>query len=473
MTWFGPLLFANAALALDTAGLEEDLERSLRDSSIAGAEVGAVVHRLSNGETLFSHNADLPINPASCQKAITTLVVLDNLGPAYTLSTRIEAEGDVEEGVLDGDLYIIGRGDPEMVIERWWKLATDLKAAGIERVTGDLVLDASFFGEPGPIPGWPGGDDGYLAPSYEAPVSALSVNYNSVAVKVGPGETVGSPLRVVLEIPTEHVSLDNKAKTRGGGGQRVVVKRLDGADGPVVEVTGWMGAGAGDRTYYRNIADPLAYAGATFADFYRMWGGEIEGDVRAGEAPARARLIVSTESRPMWTLLGDMNKYSSNHIAEHLLRASAGVTLGDGSPEGGVRIAEQTLERHGVDLEGAFILNGSGLTREGRVTSDQLSGVFQALYAHPEWGDEAMTSMAVYGRDGTVRRRLRNTPAQDRVRVKTGSVAGVLTLAGVVDCDGTENDMSFALMFQGLANAWRPTRVWDQFVAGMVEACED
>jgi D-alanyl-D-alanine carboxypeptidase/D-alanyl-D-alanine-endopeptidase (penicillin-binding protein 4) len=463
-------LLTPGAAALDLKDLEKDLDQAMQDSSIAGADVGAVVWNLQDGAEIWSYNPDNPINPASCQKAITTLVALDTLGPAHSRTTEIRYTGELKGGVLEGDVYIVGDGDPQMVIERWWKLATDLKASGVDVVKGDLVLDASIFGEPETIPGWPGGDDGFMGPAYEAPISGLMVNYNSVAVEVGPGDAPGAPARVSLEVPTGWFHIDNQAITTTYGGQQLGVKRIEGPEGPTLLVTGQVAMSASPRTFYRNVADPLGYAGTVFAEIYTRWGGVLEGQVRAGVTPDGAELLTEMSSRPLWQLIGDMNKYSSNQIAETLLRVSAAETLGDGSAEGAVELTRQTLDKYGIDATGAVLFNGSGLTREGRVTPRQLAGVFQALYTNPEWRYEAMTSMAVYGRDGTVSRRLRGTPVADQARVKTGSVAGVLTLSGVVECKSGEA-LAFALMFQDLANAWRPTRVWDKFVASLYDTC--
>ncbi len=465
-------LLSPAALALNLEDLGEDLDTIMADSSIRGADVGAVVWDLSSGEELWSQNPDNPINPASCQKSVTTLVALDVLGPAHSRTTEVRYTGTLEGGVLDGDLYIVGDGDPQLVIERWWKLATDLKSAGVDVVKGDLIIDDTLFGPSSSIPGWPGGDDGYIGPAYEAPVSALMVNYNSVAVRVGPGEAPGEPARVSLELPTDYFHIDNRALTTSGGGRGLVVRRVEGEQGPTIEVTGRVSIRSEPRTYYRNVADPVGYAGTTFAEMFERWGGVIEGEVRAGVLPPDSTRIVYQSSRPVWQLIGDMNKYSSNQIAESLLRVSAAEATGDGSPESATALVQRTLEKYGIDTAGAVFLNGSGLTRDGRITPRQLAGVFQALYSEPEWKYEAMTSMAVYGRDGTVGRRLRGTPVADQVRVKTGSVAGVLTLAGVVDCPESDEAVAFALMFQDLANAWRPTRVWDKFVGRLYEACE-
>jgi len=218
-------------------------------------------------------------------------------------------------------------------------------------------------------------------------------------------------------------------------------------------------------------ACPKDVAGLTFVEIFERWGGTVEGEIRTGTAPADTERIAYASSRPLWQLIGDMNKYSSNQIAESLVRVSAAQALGDGSPEGAQELTRQTLEKYGIDTTGAIFYNGSGLTRAGRITPRQLAGVFQALYTHPEWKYEAMTSMAVYGRDGTVGRRMQNTPLESQVRVKTGSVAGVLTLSGIVECAESDQAMAFALMFQDLGNVWRPTKVWDKFLSSAYDAC--
>ena len=139
--------------------LRSQLNQLVDEPSLEGSKISGLVTHAESGEILWAREPDLPLNPASTQKLLTMLAVLDAVGPSLKLRTSVEAHGELEEGVLEGDLYIRGGGDPALEFPRWWKLIQDTYVGGVHRVSGDLVIDNSLL-EPTAIPGWPGGDAG-------------------------------------------------------------------------------------------------------------------------------------------------------------------------------------------------------------------------------------------------------------------------------------------------------------------------
>jgi D-alanyl-D-alanine carboxypeptidase/D-alanyl-D-alanine-endopeptidase (penicillin-binding protein 4) len=451
--------------------LLEEMERILEEPYMEGAEVGGLIWNLETGEKLWAHQADLPINPASVQKVITTLTVLEHLGPKTILKTQVRHDGTFEDGVIDGNLYLVGAGDPSMVIERLWKLAVEVRAAGVEQITGDLVVDASILGDGHTIPGWPGGTDSGRSPTYEAPISGFPLNYNSVAIVVRPGDEIGSPATASAEVPSSYFVFENTASTgKPGSKKNLVVHR---SDSQTITVKGSLAADADSQYYYLNVDRPTAYVANTFADLFQSLGGHILGSSRPGKLSIESTLLLSQSSDPVGVQLGRMNAYSNNQIAEHLLRLAAIQTLGDASPEGGVRLVQQTFKSHGISLDGAVFYNGSGLTRQGRLTAQQVADVYTTLFHHPSWQWEGMASLSIYGLPGGIRVRNPELEFLGQVRLKPGTIQGVLTLSGLLRCNDEQTTLGFVLLIQNLTQAWAARDSWEDTMQAAWNQCPE
>jgi D-alanyl-D-alanine carboxypeptidase/D-alanyl-D-alanine-endopeptidase (penicillin-binding protein 4) len=172
------------------------------DKVFRAAKLGAEVVDVETGARVFGHAADVPMVPASTMKVLTAAVALRTLGPAYRYPTAVYADAPFDQaGVLQGNLYVQGHGDPTMVVERLWKLILDLKLQGLQQVKGDVIFDDSYFDREPTMPGWTKEADIKAGTSYFATSSALSLNHNTVTFVIAPGHEVGSPARIVLETP--------------------------------------------------------------------------------------------------------------------------------------------------------------------------------------------------------------------------------------------------------------------------------
>lgn len=453
------------ALPAPSASIAAALDEVAKSWLFRKADVGLHVVDLSTGEEVFAKGADAPLVPASTMKVVTAAAALHHLGPAWRFTTEVYHDGEIDgAGVLRGNLYVKGHGDPTFVIEKLWKLVWDLELAGIERIEGNVVFDESYHGGGYALPGWNKREDVERGTPYFATLSALSINANTVNLVVGPGAEVGAAARVVLETPTVgYVEIDNQVKTGAPGSRRWVdVTRTATADATRFELTGSVPAGDPERTRIRRtVADPTAHFIAAFRAQMEAQGVAVTGKYRRGELPATAELLMSVESPPLASVLADMNKYSLNFVAEQVLRSLGAEVGGEGTTEGGLRVVSAYLEGLGVPASDFRLVNGSGLSREMRMKASVLTAVLFDMARDPQVGAEFDASLAIGGTDGTLWSRLRDEPG--RLRGKTGTLDEVHCLAGYLDSDGGRR-YAFAFLVNNHGGRTQAVRdVHDQF----------
>lgn len=453
--------------------LEDVLGPVAADRLFRDAQVAVQVVDVRTGEEVWSRNPDLALNPASTTKVLTAATALRTLGPAYTYRTVVYgAERPDADGTVDGALYVEGHGDPTLVVEKLWKIARDLELSGIRKIDGDLVLDESFFGADHELPGWGKERDIQRGPSYFPALSALSLNFNTIALTVRPGPP-GKPAVVAPETDAaDYITVENKVTTGAAGSRRrISIERTVESDGTMLfEVTGSVPANAQVRRYYRTVDNPTTYFGYAFRALLEAQGIEITGDLVLGEVPESAEYLTELRSPPLTSILMDMNKFSSNFMAEQVLRTVGAEQRGEGTTAAGLAEVHAYLESVGVD-EGYTLFNGSGLAREGALSPSALSSVLLDMVHDPRVGAEFRTSLAIAGVDGTLRRRLKDEPS--RLRGKTGTLDGVHGLAGYVEAeDGSL--YAFAFLANGFrGGSARVKRVHDDFARRMFDVSSD
>ncbi len=437
------LCAAPAGAGADAAALDQAVQ-------VEGATAGVYVVDTGSGEVVFSRG-DQPMIPASTAKLLTAAAALRALGPDWRFTTSLETDGALGgDGTLDGDLYVVGGGDPTLVIEKLWKLVYDLKLRGLTRVAGDVIFDDSYMDDEHSIRGWH--RDGARGPSYFAPVGALSLNFNTAAVVVGPGPAAGEPARVSLETPAmEVVTLSGEATTsRRGSRPSLRLSREVAGDRVHFTVTGSVPEGAASETYYRAVADPSAYFTAAFAELMERHGIQVDGRYLRGEAPGDAISLIDLKSPPLATILLEMNKSSSNFYAEQVFKALGAERFGaPGSADKGAAAVGEYLDGLGIPAGDYRVVNGSGLSADWQVRPSQLVAVLVDMAGDPKVGAEFAGSLAIGGRDGTLRRRFTEEAYDLRVRGKTGSLSGVSCLAGYAD-GGDGRRYAFAVMINDI-----------------------
>ncbi len=430
-----PLAFATP----DGGPLAPALADVLSDRALRGVDVGVVVTRLPDGEVAFAQGADLPLNGASTMKIVTAAAALRTLGPAWRFATVVSSSAPPDaDGVLHGDLYIVVSGDPTLVVEDLYRLARDLKLAGVSKVDGHLIFDSRAFAPGRDLVGWDKPADVENGPAYFPTLGALALNYNTVGIALAPGPAVGSPARVAVDTPVgDLVEIANEMTTGTAGSDRSLRIQREVLDGGRMKFTvrGSVPADAPLDREYRAVADPDTHFMAAFREMLREVDITVSGRAKLGPVDPDARTLARHTSSPLGVILADMNKHSNNFIAEQTLRAVGGAfARAPGSNENGVEAVRAYLEGLGVDPSGDVIVNGSGLAVRAGLRPSTLVAVLRDMDQDPMYGDEFRASLSIAGVDGTLARR--STADPGRFRGKTGSLDGVHCLVGIVRSDG-------------------------------------
>lgn len=436
---------SGSSAELQIEGLLRDI---LSSPELEEASVGVHIRDVSTGKTLFQRNGTKLLNPASNVKLVTTAAALAKLGPSYRFSTIAYRDPELRGGVLHGNLYVKGRGDPTLTNEKLFGLVNEIALKGIDRVQGDLIIDDSFFDNVYEGPGW---EQERSDQSYAAPMSALSVNFGTFSVRVVPADQAYGTAKVLVwpDIPMFEVT--SQVQTRGPGTpRRIFVGTSREGDKVKVTVRGFIASddhlGA---TVYKRVYEPTLYAGQVVQRFLELRGVTLKGKVRVGRVGKGAVPIAYLASEPLAEITSTLNKYSNNFIAEQILK-TLGAELGDGpgSWASGCRVIGSFLEEVGIP-RGSYVLgNGSGLNDINRFTPEQLTLILEAMHKRFEVRSEFEASLAVAGKSGTINSRFANTPAESRLRAKTGTLTGVSALSGFVVT--RENRLlAFSVMMNG------------------------
>ncbi|HEV2644198.1 MAG TPA: D-alanyl-D-alanine carboxypeptidase/D-alanyl-D-alanine-endopeptidase, partial [Candidatus Elarobacter sp.] len=291
-----------------------------------GGSWGVMVTSVSRGDTLFARNPGEGMRPASTMKLFTSALAFDRFGPDYQFSTDVLRDGTVSaDGTLQGNLVLRGDGDPALSGRfvdggpnaPMQALAQRVAQAGIKRVTGDIIGDATGFDGAAIPDGW---QTRYLGAAYAARVSALSLDENVVWVAASPGPSVGSKAMVALEPATTALSVVNNARTAGGSGASLRMQKR--SDGTIV-VTGAIGRSSGTRRYSYVVDDPAMFATGAFRAALQAAGIQVGGTARLAATPASAVKVASLPSPPLARMVSAMNRESINHYAELLFRNAA------------------------------------------------------------------------------------------------------------------------------------------------------
>lgn len=413
---------------------------AMQAEQLDGVDVGFIAMDLVTGKVLAESGADLLINPASNAKMITSATALATLKPEYRFKTEYAVNGQLKDGVLTGNLVVKGYGDPTVVNERLMKVANELYLFGVEKITGAVIVDDTWFDGNEEARGWELED----APdrAYAAPVSATSVNYNAVAVYIRPASTAGQPAIVVVDPPTERVVLEGTVMTEAvGSGVRLVSQKNDEAtgknpihDGTLLTIEGSVGLRDSPARIYRRVYDPARHFGSVLTAYLQQRGVKMRHNVVKAPMPAGSRLILVDKSPALKEVVDDLNHYSNNIIAETLIKQmGAEVSGAPGTFDNGLAVARDWLEQRVGLAPGSYIFgNGSGLNDVNRFSARQLAQLVRAVSTDYEIATEWFTSLAVAGTQGTIGYRMKDTPAKRRLRAKTGTLRGVSALSGTV-----------------------------------------
>lgn len=408
----------------------------------------------------LSHRPNALTHPASVMKLFTTYAGLSLLGPDHVWRNRIETDGPVRDGVLHGNLIVRGSGDPKLVVERLQDLLSQVMAAGVREVRGDIVLDRSVFELSERSEAF---DDEPLRP-YNVGPDGLLLNFKAVIYKFSPDAANGL-VQVRFEPPLTGLTAPTQLPLTDAPCQdwRSQLK-ADFSQPLQVRFNGSYPVRCGEREWPMAYPEPEQYAPRVMQALWLAAGGRLNGQVRYGLRPANARLLLEAPSLPLTDIINDINKFSNNVMAQQLFLTLSS-TLGAPGRLEASRLRMSQWWRHAFAGEDEPLLdNGSGLSRTERSTARALTALLQAAHAGPH-AQAFVHSLSLAGVDGTTARlkdRLPQSPVIGQAWLKTGSLRDVASVAGYVQGQSGQRYTVVAIVHHPNASQARP--VLDQLL---------
>jgi D-alanyl-D-alanine carboxypeptidase/D-alanyl-D-alanine-endopeptidase (penicillin-binding protein 4) len=430
--------------ATDTVRLPPPVQQALKNAGIPSQAVAVVTQPLGKGSAGLRHQADVPMNPASLMKLLTTLAALETLGPAHVWRTEVLATTTPENEVLAGDLYLRGSGDPKLTYDRLWLLLRELRGRGLREIRGDLVLDRTAFA---PTEHDPAAFDGKPLRPYNVGADALLFNFATLHLTLWPNSNgsngvrvLGEPLPAGFEIVNRLQLTDNPQC--GEWRERLEAKLVPGQ----LTLSGGYPRVCGEKRWHLAGVPNASLLHGVFTRLWRELGGQFAGQVRFGTAPPTAMVLAASESPTLGEIVRDINKYSNNVMAQQLF-----LTLGGKVGAGGTALTPATAETavrnwlttRAMEFPELIIDNGAGLSRRSRISADSLARLLAAGWASPAM-PEYLASLPIAAIDGTLKKKLNGNSVAGQAHLKTGSLEGVRGIAGyLLDRNGQRHLVVF------------------------------
>lgn len=420
------LLCSMPLLAED--GLPQNINDVLQHRNLPADSLSVYVENLDTGEPILAWNETEPRNPASVMKMLTTLVALDVLGPAYHWDTNIYVLGDVNEGVLNGDVLIQGKGDPFLVTDRFWKMLRNLRQSGVENINGDLLLDDSYFS----VPAYDAAEfDREPLRAYNVGPNALLSNLKVIHYVFQPASD-GSAVNILMDPNLQALEVQNRLKIRPGscrGYQRGIAISMNDELNKVI-FSGDFPSGCEIYSMDRTALSHNEYTYSLFKSLWTESGGELTGDWRNVTTPEELEPDLVFRSMPLSDIIRKINKHSNNVMARQLLLTlGAEINGAPGTSESGRNVVIDWLSQRGLCTTTMTLENGAGLSRDVRMTSKMLVDLLRFGFESP-YMPEYVSSLSLSGMDGTLSRRFRNGSLTGKAHMKTGSLDHVSAIAG-------------------------------------------
>jgi len=408
--------------------LPEGVRSILQIRQVPDDSLSVYVQDLDSGEVVLSWNEEVARNPGSAIKLVTTMAALDLLGPSYTWYTDVYVLGDVERGRLDGDVLLKGYGDPFLVTERVWQMLRQLRQLGINEIAGDLHIDDSYFFVDDHDPA---AFDGQPLRAYNVAPNALLMNFKVVRYWFEPEQDTRD-VRVWLDPPMENLTVDNRLSVKPGacrGYQRGISMSANEALNRMT-LSGQFPGGCKLYAMDRTVLSHNEFVYGLFLSLWRESGGEFLGGWQNVKAPDDLDPTFSFASLPLSDVITRINKHSNNVMARQLLYTLSANVLGEpGTEAGGREVISNWIEEIGLDINELKLENGSGLSREARITAAEMGALLEYAWRQP-YMPEFVSSLSLAGRDGTLRRRFDDAKLHGTAHLKTGSLDDVVAIAG-------------------------------------------
>ncbi|MCY0387510.1 D-alanyl-D-alanine carboxypeptidase/D-alanyl-D-alanine-endopeptidase [Robbsia sp. Bb-Pol-6] len=403
---------------------------ALARANIPRASVSALVMRLDDDQQILAVNARRPMTPASTMKVVTTYAGLSMLGADFRWQTSAFADGTLANGVLHGNLYIEGTGDPFLVPEQLSDLVAQIRRAGITQIAGDLVLDKGYFDlstrDAPPL------DDAASAP-YNVGPDPLLYAFKALTIDVSPG--ADGAAQIDIQPPLAQLRIVNDIHMTGGACRAGEANPAlsNGADGTLnLRFSGNLSTRCGTQQTNIAVLDHTRFFSGGFLALWQQAGGTFTGTVREAPVPVAAQRIAVHMSPPLSEVIRNMNKFSNNAMARNLYLTIGAVTFKPPATlDGTERMMNRWFKRNHIDAQGLVVDNGSGLARDAAISAETMGELLNSAYRSPV-AQPLMDSLPTVGVDGTMRRRLTNSGITGHAQIKTGTLGNVRAIAGYV-----------------------------------------
>ncbi len=437
-------------------GLPKSVSKLLKKHKIPANNISVYIRDLNSKTALIEHNADKLRTPASTMKLLTTYAGLKKLGPNFSWKTEVWLRGELEEGVLKGDLIIKGFGDPFLVVENFWKLLKTLRDKGLKDIQGDIIIDNSYFQQ---TVHNPSAFDGKPYRAYNAPSSAVMFNFQATQFLFKPVSGIeevtgakkttvkkailnksetrknkGKPKASIEVIPFPNmgnVKFENQIKRVKGKCRRSHTKPTfyKNKKGTLV-IKGNYSAKCKQRFILRTVSKPEQHVFDAFREIWAALKGTLKGSLKAGRLSRNDERFHVYSSPTLGEQIRSINKWSNNVMTKQLL-----LTLGaqhfdePGTMAKGKQAVLSILADNGIDIKGIKLENGSGLSRTSKISARQMGDLLDKAY-RDAYMPEFLASLPILGVDGTLVNRFHKGDLRGRSHLKTGTIDFVTSIAG-------------------------------------------
>ena len=433
LVWVILVLFTPVPAAAG-AELPPELAAAIKDADFSSDGIGLFIQGVDNEKPLVALHADLFLNPASVIKLVTTAAALDMLGQGYRWSTEVMYTGNIEGHTLNGDLYIRGNGDPYLTPERFWRLLNRIYIVGIHRITGDVLIDNSYF-EPGKVDYAAFDQQPYR--TYNVGPNAVLVGFQATEFHLDIDTTGTDPAVKITPFPqSPRLRIINQVKLVHGScnawKKRLSLETRNNAGMLEVVFSGNYALACKQRTLYRRVSEAQDHYQHFFLPLWNQIGGSVDGKITQGIVPADAKRLLEESSISLAEAVRLVNKFSNNVMTRQILLSMGAQEFGPpGTTDKGIAAVNAWLVEHKLDHPDLQLDNGAGLSRDARISAGLLGELLLHVYKQA-YMPEFIASLPVSGYDGTMAHRFNDTPLVGHAHIKTGLLDFVQSMAGYV-----------------------------------------
>lgn len=442
-----------------TDGLQNQIAHIINNGS-PNAVLGVEIKSMKYNDILYAKNSNQSFVPASTAKILTAEAALLYLGPHYQFQTQFLTDAAPNEnGVIQGNIYLVHSGDPTLTYEDLSDLMATLKSQQISRVTGNIYIDTTAYDGVTFGPGWSWNDTRFC---YAAPISASIINHNCLSFLLTPSKTKGHPANIAGK---NLAGVRNNVVTQSNRARSCSI-RLGNNSGSIT-LEGCMRKGHAAQGVSTVVKNVVGYNQAMLRDLFNRYRIRVDGSFLSGTAPKNLNVLATHRSQPLSELITDMLKMSDNIIAGSLFKKMGSIyTKKPGTWENGSQAVTRILaEEAKVNTSGLMVIDGSGLSRFNQISPAQMMQVLDFAFHHDATSYEFISALPIAGVDGTLKRRLKNISW--KVRAKTGTMSGVVSLAGYA-ISRDQEPIAFVIMVNGRTGfGWKYKALEDQIVTAL------